>query len=105
MVEHARRDADFQPELRKNLVTREWVIIAKGRGSRPSDLVARAGKPAELPARDESCPFCVGNEKMTPAELFALRDGGGPNSTGWSVRVVPNKFAALRAQGSDRVRT
>ncbi|HUW14119.1 MAG TPA: hypothetical protein VM537_30635, partial [Anaerolineae bacterium] len=101
MVEHARRDADFQPELRKNLVTREWVIIAKGRGSRPSDLVARRGAPAHLPAHDEKCPFCAGNEKMTPAELFALRDGGGPNSTGWSVRVVPNKFAALRAQGSD----
>ncbi|NIR00653.1 MAG: galactose-1-phosphate uridylyltransferase [Gemmatimonadales bacterium] len=103
MADHARRDADFQPELRKNVVTREWVIIARGRGRRPSDFIG-ATPEEKLPAHDEACPFCLGNESQTPSEVFALREIGEPNSAGWRVRVVPNKFAALRANGSDRVR-
>lgn len=104
MPDSLRREADFQPELRKNIVTREWVIIARGRGKRPSDLAGEPAEPAGLPSHDEDCPFCPGNESKTPPEVFALRDGGGPNSGGWKVRVVPNKFAALRSDSSDRVR-
>ncbi|UCC69005.1 MAG: galactose-1-phosphate uridylyltransferase [Armatimonadota bacterium] len=103
MPERARREADFQPELRKNLVTREWVIIAKGRGRRPADFV-REGESEVMRVHDDKCPFCPGNEAKTPPEVFAIRDGGRPNSSGWTVRVVPNKFAALRASGSDQVR-
>lgn len=37
------------------------------------------------------CPFCSGNEKLTPPEV--LRVGGGDaDGEGWNVRVVPNKF-------------
>jgi len=104
MAEHSRRDADFQPELRKNAVTREWVIIARGRGKRPSDFAGSHGEGETLPAHDESCPFCAGNEGQTPPEVYAVRDGGAPNGAGWKVRVVPNKFAALRPHGSDRLR-
>jgi UDPglucose--hexose-1-phosphate uridylyltransferase len=104
MASRTRRDADFQPELRKNLVTREWVIIAKGRGKRPSDFAGAAGEEERVPSHDEKCPFCTGNEGKTPSEVFALRERGGPNSGGWTVRVVPNKFAALRAEGSSEVR-
>lgn len=104
MSHHGRRDSAFQPELRKNLVTREWVIIARGRGRRPSDLVREGEEAAALPPFDEKCPFCPGQEGMTPPEVFALRDGGERDSKGWRVRVVPNKFAALREEGSDRLR-
>ena len=104
MADHARRDVGFQPELRKNPVTREWVIIAKGRGQRPADLVVGRSQREPPAERDENCPFCAGNEAMTPPELFALRQGGPSNASGWLVRVVPNKFAALRAEGTDRVR-
>jgi len=105
MTSTARRDAGFQPELRKNIVTREWVIIAKGRSRRPSDLAGDGESPARLPALDPDCPFCPGNEANTPPEVFALRTGGGRNAGGWSVRVVPNKFAALRPGGSDVLRS
>ena len=105
MISTARRDADFQPELRKNIVTREWVIIAKGRTRRPSDLGGEGDAPVRLPALDPDCPFCPGNEAKTPPEVFALRQGGARNAAGWSVRVVPNKFAALRPGGSDVLRS
>ena len=51
----------------------------------------------------ESCPFCAGHETMTPPEVLALRgDSGAPNTPGWNVRVVPNKFPALRHDGTFR---
>lgn len=51
------------------------------------------------------CPFCPGNEAMTPPEILAYRPNGTrPNSSGWTLRVVPNKFPALRIEGDlDRI--
>jgi len=102
MPDHVRRSPDYQPELRKNIVTREWVIIAKGRGRRPSDLARGLARPAPLPSHDPTCPFCPGGEASTPPEVYALRDGSARDTPGWRVRVVPNKFAALHLAGSDR---
>jgi UDPglucose--hexose-1-phosphate uridylyltransferase len=105
MADQTRRDLDFEPELRKNAVTREWVIIAKGRGKRPSDFAHSGRSKVERPPeRDERCPFCPGNEAKTPPEVYALRPTGAADAGGWRLRVVPNKFAALRPDGSDRLR-
>lgn len=41
------------------------------------------------------CPFCPGHEAETPPEIFSLRDAGAPNTPGWRLRVVPNKFPAV----------
>jgi len=42
----------------------------------------------------------VGNESRTPPEILVYgRNGGGPNTPGWSIRVVPNKFPALGIEG------
>jgi UDPglucose--hexose-1-phosphate uridylyltransferase len=83
------------PELRKDPVTGRWVIIATERSRRPSDFVRDAVRPAEVP----TCPFCPGNESKTPPEVLAFRNGGQANQPGWSLRVVPNKFPALRVEG------
>jgi len=49
----------------------------------------------------KTCPFCPGNEKLTPGELFAFRDyGTKPDSKGWRIRVVPNKYPALIPSGN-----
>ena len=46
------------------------------------------------------CPLCPGNEAQTPTEILAYRPkGGAPNTSGWSLRVVPNKFPALQIEG------
>jgi UDPglucose--hexose-1-phosphate uridylyltransferase len=46
------------------------------------------------------CPFCSGNEGKTPSEILAYgRNGGGKDTPGWSLRVVPNKFPALGIEG------
>jgi UDPglucose--hexose-1-phosphate uridylyltransferase len=77
------------PQLRKDPVVDRWVIIAPERADRPNALVR------PQPEREgEACPFCPGNERMTPPELL-LHQNGGP---GWSVRVVPNRYPALRTE-------
>lgn len=44
--------------------------------------------------------FCGGQEHRTPDEVWALRPGRGEaNTPGWLLRVVPNKFPALRIEG------
>lgn len=83
------------PELRRDPITGRWVIIATDRSRRPSDF---AREPVILHAT-RFCPFCPGNESKTPAEVLAYRSSGGPNEPGWTLRVVPNKFPALRVEG------
>ena len=62
--------------------------MAPARAARPHDVGA--------PSNPLGCPFCPGNEDQTPPEVFAVRPGGGPpDSPGWLVRVIPNKFPAL----------
>ncbi|KPJ61873.1 galactose-1-phosphate uridylyltransferase [candidate division KD3-62 bacterium DG_56] len=87
------------PELRKNPITREWVIIATERGKRPNDF--RSESKAPPPAHSPTCPFCPGNEALTPPEVLAFREAGtAPNTPGWWVRVVPNKYPALAIEGA-----
>jgi UDPglucose--hexose-1-phosphate uridylyltransferase len=88
------------PELRKDPVTRRWVIIATERAARPTDFPRGAVEP-EL---SETCPFCEGREARTPPEITAIRrPDTAPNEPGWRVRVVPNKYPALRIEGSTAV--
>ncbi len=82
-------------ELRKDPIVGRWVIISVERGKRPTDFKMR------VPAKKGGfCAFCSGNEYTTPPEIIAVRcDGSQPNTPGWTVRVVPNKFPALRVEG------
>lgn len=82
-------------ELRKDLISGRWVIIATERSKRPDDFRPH-GAVAPSPEAAGFCPFCEGNEGKTPPEIFALRaPGTAPDTPGWTVRVVPNKFPAL----------
>lgn len=84
------------PELRKDPVTGLWVIISGDRQRRPNDF----GIEKATLVGGEACPFCAGNEAVTPPELLAVRPSGqAPNGPGWELRVVPNKFPALQAEG------
>ncbi len=83
------------PELRKDPIIGRWVIISTERGRRPSDFT-----PMEEKKKGGFCPFCYNNENMTPPEIFAIRpDKSSPNTPGWTLRVVPNKYPALRVEG------
>jgi UDPglucose--hexose-1-phosphate uridylyltransferase len=81
-------------QLRKDLISGRWVIIASERSKRPDDFRGRNDSGREGP--EGFCPFCAGNESKTPPEVYSLRrEGTLPDHEGWRVRVVPNKFPAL----------
>ena len=87
------------PQLRQDPTTKEWVIIATERLKRPHDF--KKVEPAvEKPSFKEDCPFCPGNEHLTPHETLAYRSSGPADSKGWWVRVIPNIFPALSPEGS-----
>jgi UDPglucose--hexose-1-phosphate uridylyltransferase len=88
------------PELRIDPLTGLRAIIAGERAARPG---AFSSKIDERPPIDpEKDPFAEGNEDRTPPEVWALRpDGGGPDTPGWKVRVVPNLYPALGAGDPD----
>lgn len=72
--------------LRRDPTTGRWVVMAPD-GVRPLDPSA-------------PCPFCAGNESLTPREVVAWgRPPGRPaDSAGWQVRVVPNARPILRIE-------
>ena len=81
-------------ELRREPVTRMWVVVTNDHPKGPSDYLPF--KPPYQPQETKGgCPFCPGNEGTTPKETFSLsREGGG-----WSVRVIPNKFPFFHIEG------
>jgi len=87
-------------ELRQNMATKEWVVIASERVKRPDDYVT-AQLPvidSSLPEYDPHCPFCPGNEEH---DLEVARY---PATDPWQTRVVNNRYPALSVEG-DLVRT
>jgi len=81
--------------IRQDPTTKEWVIIATERAKRP-DQFKRNHSPTNLPPYQPSCPFCPGNETLTPPEILRLP---AKEDDGWDVRVIPNKFSALYGTG------
>src|SRR5271157_2205487 len=81
-------------ELRREPVTRMWVVVTTDHPKGPSDYLPFK-PPYRVQEAEDPCPFCPGNEKMTPQETYSLRGDGGR----WSVRVVPNKFPFFRIEG------
>jgi len=82
-------------ELRRDPIGGRWVIVDTDHPSKPEDF---EHEPHTW--RGGVCPFCPGNEALTPPEIDAFRDPSTkPNTAGWQVRVVPNKFPALQIEG------
>ena len=82
-------------QLRRDPITGRRIIVN----------ISDAKKPEEFDLKPQvkrggTCPFCPGNEKMTPPEIEAVRGvNTSPDTPGWSLRVVSNKFPALRIEG------
>jgi UDPglucose--hexose-1-phosphate uridylyltransferase len=82
-------------EFRRDPITGRWVVIAAERAQRPSQFAA-----ANNMNKAEPCPFCAGNEALTPPEVWSSRlNEANANQPGWRVRVVPNKYPALSSSG------
>src|SRR3990167_3181341 len=80
-------------EIRINpIVPSESVLVATARGMRPKK--AEAPAPRDTRAHVETCPFCTGNEHMTPPVIASY-----PAKKNWEIRIVENLYPVL---GDDR---
>lgn len=85
----------MKSELRRDPISGRTVIIAKERSERPHDF--GRPEPVRVP---HACPFCLGHEGDTPPALAVYRPAGETlENSGWRVRVIPNKYAALSLDG------
>jgi len=88
-------------EMRKDYILDRWVVIASQRRRRPTDFIKarESGKPS-------ICPFCPGNEPMTPPAVLVYRqadgkivkdeDSDGFRHKDWLVRCFPNLYPAFK---------
>ncbi|MDD2781107.1 UTP--glucose-1-phosphate uridylyltransferase [Sulfuricurvum sp.] len=88
-------------EIRYDRLHDTHVIIAPERLHRPDFTL----KKSESVTKGE-CPFCEGNEAMTPKEIFAIRSSESfANAIGWQSRVVPNLYKAVAIEASHQHHT
>jgi len=80
-------------ELRFNLVSKDWVVIATGRARRPETFATQQREKRE--ASEKDCFFC--NVETQEKPVLEYKDEKGE----WEVIVVPNKFPAF--SHSDRL--
>ena len=83
-----------KPEFRRDPLHNTWVVFAPERQRRPQDYLPPILQGGTLD------PFAEGNERLTPPEVYAIRkEKTKPNEPGWRVRVVPNRYPAMRVEG------
>ncbi len=87
-------------ELRRDVVTGNYVLVNPARSGRPFTVSAANSEPvpsehahagADVP---DGCPFCWGNEHATAEELLRVGPGAA-GEPGWEVRVVRNRYPVL----------
>lgn len=73
------------PELRQNIITGDWVVIAPERAKRPQDFVI----PKSVEVADEAnCPFCVDSEGYKQNEKVRM-------AATEHIYVVENRYPAF----------
>lgn len=78
-------------EFRKDPITGRWVIISTERARRPQAFATEPARAAAAPS-----PFVPGQEAQAGPQLLAYHHG---ENGAWSLRVVPNRYPALRVEG------
>lgn len=91
-----RNKIKFACELRYDIISKDWVIIATGRAKRPEQFKKEKKEKEKISKKD--CPFCQISSQLLPT-LIITNEGkvykkeGIPSN--WSVVVIPNKYPAF----------
>lgn len=93
-MEENNQPSKFPSQLRYDLVSKDWVVIAAGRGKRPEAFKKERQKSA---ITEKDCIFCKIDGQAKP--VLVLRRGEIANGGGlpgdWTVAVIPNKYPAF----------
>ena len=95
MAKKSKKKKKFPSELRLDLVSRDWVLIATGRARRPETFKTKKKSRRATPKKN--CPFCKPYDLEGPLLTFAKgkKIAGKNIPSNWSTIVVPNKFPAV----------
>ncbi|MBU4274667.1 galactose-1-phosphate uridylyltransferase [Patescibacteria group bacterium] len=91
----------FPSELRMDIVSNNWVVIATGRAKRPETFKRKKTDRKQIPPKN--CPFCKIETQEKPTLIFS----NGKKITGnkkvpknWTTIVIPNKYPAFIKTGA-----
>lgn len=82
-----KKAVSYESELRQDIVTGDWVVIATGRAKRPDEFAAAERDRDEEREDPFEDPEASGQEK--DVLIYRIDDGD------WSLRVFPNKYPAF----------
>jgi len=95
-------------EMRKDYILDRWVVIASHRKRRPTDFAK-----AKESVKPSVCPFCPGNEHMTPPAVLVYREVDGKilkdkdsdsfRHKDWLVRCFSNLYPAFAPPTEERI--
>ncbi|MFH1509995.1 MAG: hypothetical protein ABID67_02560 [Candidatus Nealsonbacteria bacterium] len=85
----------FPSELRFDLISKDWVVIATGRAKKP-ETFKKNGKEKILDDKTK-CPFCDMSTQKNPTLIFNKGKKVTSNKIpkDWTTIVVPNKYPAF----------
>jgi UDPglucose--hexose-1-phosphate uridylyltransferase len=76
-------------ELRQDIISGDWVVIATGRAKRPHEFLKQKRPLFSQPRK--TCPF----ENLHEEALLFYAFGGRQEKNNWWVEVIPNKYPAF----------
>ena len=98
MVKKQVKEKKFPSELRYDIGSKDWVVVATGRAKRPEMFKKEHRKGKEVSKK--KCPFCNLGVGEKPTLIFyqgskmpRLKGGGVPQK--WTTKVIPNKYPAF----------
>ena len=81
-------------QLRQDLITGDWVVIAVGRSKRPDDFKQaedESRSASAVAANETECPFCDPEASGQKKDVLIYKTSEGK----WTLRVFPNKYPAF----------
>ncbi len=85
-------------ELRQDIITGDWVVIATGRAKRPEDFSSVEYSTNNSGVDKDNCLFCDPEKSGQEKDTLIYRKTDGE----WSLRVFPNKYPAFYRGGIPR---
>ncbi len=85
----------FSSELRYDLISKNWVVVATGRAMRPETFKKKRRKPEKAPK--SLCPFCRIKTQEKPTLIFShgKRMPLDKIPKNWTTIIIPNKYPAF----------
>ncbi len=88
----------FSSELRMDIISGDWVVVATGRARKPETFVFPTKKGIRKESFSKKCPFCNIETQKEPALIMVNGKEikfNGVIPKNWTTIVVPNKYPAF----------